>query len=122
MEKDISRYPEAGWVFAPRAHGKGYAGEALGAILTWLKEVRGISECVCIIAPENKPSIRLAERHGFRLRDTLTMNHKSVIFYHLTLDWPGRIYLCQINKPVNNFPVKPPYFRQFGICYLSVAI
>lgn len=86
MEKDISHYPEAGWVFTKRAHGKGYAGEALGAILNWLKEVRGINECVCIIAPENKPSIRLAERNGFRPQETLRMNHKSVIFYHVTLD------------------------------------
>lgn len=39
-----------------------------------------------IIAPENKPSARRAERHGFRPQEILTMNYKSVIFYYLTLD------------------------------------
>lgn len=86
LDTDISQYPEAGWVFAPWAQGQGYAGEALDAILSWLKNVRGINECVCIISPDNQPSVNLAERHGFRQKEILGMDYKSVILYHLTID------------------------------------
>ena len=86
LDTDISQYPEAGWVFAPWAQGQGYAGEALDAILNWLKNVRGINECVCIISPDNQPSVNLAERHGFRQKEILGMDYKSVILYHLTID------------------------------------
>lgn len=58
--------PEAGWALMPSAHGKGYAGEAVSAMLGWA-DARGIGRTVCIIAPENTPSIRVAEKLGYRL-------------------------------------------------------
>lgn len=57
--------PEAGWVLATWAHGRGYASEALSAALRWLDARPAIERCFCLIDPANAPSIRLAERHGF---------------------------------------------------------
>jgi RimJ/RimL family protein N-acetyltransferase len=56
--------PEAGWVLAPHAHGRGYAREALAAMFAWADE-RAIARTVCIIGADNARSLRLAARFGF---------------------------------------------------------
>lgn len=57
--------PEAGWALATWAHGKGYAAEAVRAALAWGEQKFGKVRVVCLIAPENQPSLRLAEALGF---------------------------------------------------------
>lgn len=57
--------PEAGWVLAPWARGRGLAREALIAALDWL-DAQGHPESVCIIDPLNAPSLRLAGLLGYR--------------------------------------------------------
>ncbi|WP_294237793.1 GNAT family N-acetyltransferase [uncultured Sphingomonas sp.] len=56
--------PEVGWTLVPAAHGRGYAGEAMRAVLGWA-DGQGIGRTCCIIAPDNAPSIRLAEKLGY---------------------------------------------------------
>ncbi|HEX7839842.1 MAG TPA: GNAT family N-acetyltransferase [Kofleriaceae bacterium] len=56
--------PEAGWVFAPWSHGRGYATEAMTAVLTWSAAAH--PRTVCVIYPDNAASIRVAARLGFR--------------------------------------------------------
>jgi RimJ/RimL family protein N-acetyltransferase len=58
--------PEAGWVFAQRFHGKGYATEAMLAALAWADAALSHPAMFCILAPENTASIRVAEKCGFR--------------------------------------------------------
>ncbi|HEY8682879.1 MAG TPA: GNAT family N-acetyltransferase [Rhodanobacter sp.] len=58
---------EFGWVLAPHAHGKGYASEAVAAISGWGQAHFPERRIVCIISPENLPSIRVAQKAGFRL-------------------------------------------------------
>lgn len=66
IEPPITGTPEAGWVLAPKHHGKGYATEALQTILKWGDSQFHPSKTVCIIAPENAPSIRVAEKCGYK--------------------------------------------------------
>lgn len=62
---DISGRPEAGWVLAKSAWGKGYAGEATKAAHDWLDEtLPGRSNC--IIDTDNSGSIRVAQKLGYR--------------------------------------------------------
>lgn len=56
--------PEAAWVLAPWAHGRGYATEAMSAVLAWSTAAH--PRTVCIIAPDNAPSLRVAARLGYR--------------------------------------------------------
>jgi len=58
--------PEIGWGFVSAVHGKGYASEAVRAILAWGEERFGKRRFACIISPENAPSLKLAARMGFR--------------------------------------------------------
>jgi RimJ/RimL family protein N-acetyltransferase len=57
---------ELGWVLVPRMHGKGYGTEAVRAALEWGDRHFGSTRTVCLIAPENAPSIRVAEKCGYR--------------------------------------------------------
>jgi RimJ/RimL family protein N-acetyltransferase len=66
IEPSIRGVPEAGWVLASWAHGRGFASEALRAALPWLDAKPGIERSVCLIDPANGPSLRLAAKHGFR--------------------------------------------------------
>jgi RimJ/RimL family protein N-acetyltransferase len=57
--------PELGWGVAPAFQGQGLAHEALQAALAWTDAYRLEPRTVCMISPDNAPSIRLAERVGY---------------------------------------------------------
>ena len=56
---------EAGWVLAPALHGKGFAREAMAAVLGWADANLLGQRIMCMIEPENTASIRLAMALGF---------------------------------------------------------
>lgn len=66
-QPELDAVPEAGWVTLPWAHGRGYAGEAVGAVLGWRDAHLPGAETFCIISPENAASLRLAARVGFEV-------------------------------------------------------
>ncbi|MEM9014806.1 MAG: GNAT family N-acetyltransferase [Pseudomonadota bacterium] len=82
MKPLIRGEPEAGWVFLPAFHGKGYAAEAVGAMLAWGDAYFDGTRMSCIIEPENTASIRLAERFGFRETSRGAYNGDELIVYH----------------------------------------
>lgn len=57
--------PELGWGVAPRFQGKGMAFEALSAALAWCDDTLNAPYTVCMIAPDNAPSLALAARAGY---------------------------------------------------------
>lgn len=65
LEPRIDDMPEAGWTFAARFHGRGYATEAMQAALGWMDAQRRFGPIYCITAVENTPSMRVAEKCGF---------------------------------------------------------
>jgi RimJ/RimL family protein N-acetyltransferase len=58
--------PEQGWALAPPMYGMGYATEAAAAQIAWGERHFGRSDFVCMIAPQNAPSLRVAEKLGYR--------------------------------------------------------
>lgn len=74
IEPSTRYIPEAGWALASWAQGKGYATEALLAAIHWLQNTREITSCLCLIEPDNLPSIKLAKRVGFKKSHTLRLN------------------------------------------------
>lgn len=66
IEPPFGDTPEMGWSLAPAAHGKGVASEAVAAAAAWGDANFTHDRTVCIIAPENGASIRVAEKNGFR--------------------------------------------------------
>jgi RimJ/RimL family protein N-acetyltransferase len=77
----IDGIPELGWALAPRAHGKGYATEALRTVVAWADERFNWPRTVCIIAPENVPSLRVAAKCGYReIHRTTYAGQPTLIF------------------------------------------
>jgi RimJ/RimL family protein N-acetyltransferase len=85
LSPSIHGIPEVGWIFAPRFHGQGYATEAVRAAIAWGRKHLGSNSnqtdalavagrepalfsarLVCLIDPENVPSIRVAQKCGFQ--------------------------------------------------------
>lgn len=62
---DFDDHPEAGWILRHDQIGKGLAGEAMRAALEWFEREHGPRRLVCMIDPQNAPSLHLAEKLGF---------------------------------------------------------
>ncbi len=62
---DFDDAPEAGWILRADRVGQGLAHEAMTAALAWFEREHGAQRIVCMIAPGNASSIRLAGRLGF---------------------------------------------------------
>lgn len=60
---------EIGYVLSPKYRGKGYMSEAVGAVLDLSFLKLGFKQAKLRIISQNEPSIRLAERMGFKLEE-----------------------------------------------------
>ncbi len=81
IEPSLDGMPEIGWVLAGDQHGRGYATEAAQAAIAWGETHFGPVRTACIIAPENGPSIRVAEKCGYReFRRTTYKDQPTIMF------------------------------------------
>lgn len=72
---------EFGWVLSPAVHGRGYASEAVAAAMAWASAELPQMRAVCVIAPGNLASIRVAEKAGFReWRRTVYHGEPTIVF------------------------------------------
>lgn len=58
--------PEASWIIARAAQGRGLAAEAVAACHGWIDRTHAPTRTVCLINPDNAPSLRIADRFGYR--------------------------------------------------------
>ncbi len=79
LQTTLGHLPEIGWVLASQCHGKGYATEAVLAALAWGDRHFQDPRTCCIINPDNLPSIRVAEKCGFRERQRATYKQHPII-------------------------------------------
>jgi RimJ/RimL family protein N-acetyltransferase len=85
LEPSIRGLPELGWALAPEAHGRGFATEAVGAVAAWGDAHLTGGRIVCIIAPENAASLRVAAKCGFReVARTTYLGEPTILFERLT--------------------------------------
>jgi RimJ/RimL family protein N-acetyltransferase len=89
IEPPLGSAPEAGWVFASSAHGKGFALEAAQAIHTWGAKNFQTSTSACIIHPENESSIRLAAKIGYREATRSVYKGTEAIIFFRSWDAAG---------------------------------
>jgi RimJ/RimL family protein N-acetyltransferase len=74
-------FPEAGWLLARDVHGRGYGTEAVLAVHRWLDERHPGTRSVCIIDPDNAPSLQIAERVGYRPFGQSKVGDNDVIMF-----------------------------------------
>lgn len=81
IEPSLEGQPECGWVLAPWCHGRGYATEAAHSALSWGERHLPDQRAVCIIAPENGASLRVAEKCGFKEITRATFQGSPTILF-----------------------------------------
>jgi RimJ/RimL family protein N-acetyltransferase len=81
IQPSLGNTPEAGWIFSPAVHGKGYASEALREVLAWCDGQFADGRTICLIHPENAPSICLGGKFGYQeLRRTTYKDRPAILF------------------------------------------
>lgn len=86
MTPSIQGVPELGWALRSEFHGKGYATEALKKIITWSQQQYSWKKTVCIINPENKISIRVADKCGYTLMCQAEMGGKPILLFERKME------------------------------------
>ncbi len=81
LAPSIQGVPELGWLIARNAQGQGYATEALRAAILWGDAEFPGPRTVCLIDPENHPSLRVAEKCGFREVTRTTYDDKPTVLF-----------------------------------------
>lgn len=81
IDPEMRDDPEIGWALASKAHGKGFATEAIRSILAWSDEHFASPRTVCLIDIENLPSIHLAQKNGFSEFRQSIYNGRPTIFF-----------------------------------------
>ena len=76
--------PELGWGVHPRFQGQGLAFEALSAALAWCDDTLNAPRTVCMISPDNAPSIALARRAGYAPYIETTYKGEPVVLFERT--------------------------------------
>ena len=72
---------EVGWALAREQWGRGYATEGARAALRYAFDVVGTDRAVSVIHPENRASIRVAEKLGGIREGTVAVAGKEVLLY-----------------------------------------
>ncbi len=88
MKVPLDGLPELGWALVPWAQGKGYATEALQAVVAWGDAHFESPRTVCIIHRDNARSLRVAAKLGFAT--VLQVANDTESNYILARDAPGR--------------------------------
>ncbi len=77
---DFDGTPEAAWMVADWAAGRGYAAEAVRAVIAWHEGQFGVRRQVCIIDPDNEASLRVAAMLGFApIREASYKEHDVIL-------------------------------------------
>ena len=81
MQPSLRGMLECGWALARSAQGDGFATEAVVAINAWRQQHFPERHAVCIINPDNRASLRVAEKTGFRLWCETTYRGDPTLVY-----------------------------------------
>lgn len=76
--------PEIGFAFVSSAHGKGYATEAVRAILQWADAHLQSPRTVCMVSEENAASLHIVQSAGYRPFSRTAYNESPVVFLERT--------------------------------------
>ncbi len=91
LRRDSHPDVEIGFAMLPVGRGRGYASEAAAAALQLGTERFGLQRIVAITAPDNRDSIRILERLGFRFERMV----------HYTADGESRLFVFDSGRPLS---------------------
>jgi len=78
IKRDSLEDVDLGYAFLPRFWSRGYAVESAKAVKAYAKDVIGLHRIVAITDPENKGSIRILEKIGFRFEKMVRLSDDDI--------------------------------------------
>ena len=81
MKPSLDGAPEVGYSLVSRAHGNGYATEAVRAAAAWGDEHLESKRTGCIIIPDNTVSVRVAEKCGYTEIARTTYKDQPIVVF-----------------------------------------
>lgn len=78
---DFDSFPEAGWIVAEPFWGRGYATEAMRAVLSWFEAKHGGGRTVAMISTGNAASERIAVKLGYEATRAAEYKGEAVTLY-----------------------------------------
>jgi len=81
IHPSIAGVPELGYVMCSRAHGKGYATEAVRAAIAWADQHIRAPRTVCLIHEGNGPSLRVVAKCGYHEFQRTQYKGNNVIMF-----------------------------------------
>lgn len=85
IDPSMSGVPELGFALASAFHARGYAAEAVSAVLAWGDEQWPGGRTVAIVSPENSASLHLLERAKYVQFKAVTFNGKETSLFERQL-------------------------------------
>lgn len=82
IKRDYLEYNDIGFAFLPDFSGKGYAYEAVNAVLRNLEEYNSLENILAITLPKNTTSIKLLEKLGFKFDRIIKQNNENLYLYN----------------------------------------
>jgi RimJ/RimL family protein N-acetyltransferase len=74
--------PEAGWALMPHAGNRGFATEAMSAVLDWADAQLSAERTGCIIDPGNAASLRVAAKLGYTEAGRPGLRGEPIVLLH----------------------------------------
>lgn len=81
IDPPLGGTPEIGWALMPWSHGRGLATEAVRGALGWADATWPDADTLCIVAPENTASLRVAGKCGYVEQVATTYNGHPIIVH-----------------------------------------
>jgi RimJ/RimL family protein N-acetyltransferase len=74
VKRDALEHPDVGFAFLPAYWSKGYAFEAVSAVMAYAREVLGLTRILAITTPDNEASAGLLIKLGLRLERMIRLS------------------------------------------------
>ncbi|APP78823.1 GNAT family N-acetyltransferase [Xanthomonas hortorum] len=84
--RDTLPVPHIGFALLPAYRGKGYVTEAGRAVLTYARDVLGLSQLCAIVSPDNADSIRALEKLGLQRQGLRVLSQEADPVLYYTID------------------------------------
>ena len=81
LTPSLAGAPEIGWALASWAHGRGFATEAVRAVVAWGDAHFEGRRTVCLVSPANGASQRVAEKCGYKEFKSTTYKGEPTILF-----------------------------------------
>lgn len=86
IDAAMQNVPELGFALVPSAHGKGFASEAVAAVLAWGDAHLPSKRTVCMVNEDNAASLRIVQNAGYRVFEQAVFNESPVLFLERTAE------------------------------------